>query len=245
MSSHIIWNRDIYWRRYKIQETLYIGQWCLSPLQNRHLGTSHCSLNCHQLPHRIFLNLIDGLKSLPFQRLFQFWDKPEATEHQIWAIGRLFCQKTPWDVRHEQVHCCDEAANHQLPIAVAFWITKRVSVAECSSLTQNLMQIHCSTHSVILNVMTTQYTCSLNVIYCPHWLVRWSHHCSCMHNPVHFPWLPAYTDDAQTVIVIFTMAGLFPGRAYIFWKLNPNAMYHWLICSPIQRIPFSFWWWSH
>ena len=61
-------NRDIYRRRYKIQETLYIGQRCLSSLQNRHFGTSHSSPNSHQLPHCIFLNLIDGLKSLPFQR---------------------------------------------------------------------------------------------------------------------------------------------------------------------------------
>ena len=27
-------NRNTYWRRYKIQETLYIEQWCLSPLQS-------------------------------------------------------------------------------------------------------------------------------------------------------------------------------------------------------------------
>ena len=33
-------SRDIHWRRFKIQETLYIGQWCLNPLQSRHLGTS-------------------------------------------------------------------------------------------------------------------------------------------------------------------------------------------------------------
>ena len=45
-SNHVMKNRDIYWRRYKIQETLYIRQWCLSPLQSRHLGTSHSS----QLP---------------------------------------------------------------------------------------------------------------------------------------------------------------------------------------------------
>ena len=32
---------------------------------------------------------------------------------------------------------------------------------------QNLMQIRCSTHSVILNATTTQYTCSLNSIYHP------------------------------------------------------------------------------
>ena len=63
---------------------------------------------------------------------------------------------------HEWVHCHDEAANHQLPIAVAFWIIQIVSAEECSSLMQNLMQIHFSTHSVILNAMTTQYTCLLN-----------------------------------------------------------------------------------
>ena len=63
-------NRDIYWRRYKIQETLCIGRWHLSSLQSRHLGTSHGSPSCHQLPCHIFLNLINGLKSLPFQRWF-------------------------------------------------------------------------------------------------------------------------------------------------------------------------------
>ena len=65
-------------------------------------------------------------------------------------------------------------ANHQLPIAVAFWIIWIVSVEECSSLMQDLMQIHCSTSSVILNVTDTQYTCSLSGIYCPHRLVQWS-----------------------------------------------------------------------
>ena len=33
-------NRDIHWRRYKIKETLYLGQWRLSPLQSGHVGTS-------------------------------------------------------------------------------------------------------------------------------------------------------------------------------------------------------------
>ena len=41
---------------------------------------------------------------------------------------------------------------------------------ECSRLMQNLMQIHCSTCSVILNAMTTQYTWALNGIYHAHWL---------------------------------------------------------------------------
>ena len=58
--SHVIWKRDIYWRRYKIQDTLYIGQWRLSPLPSRHLGTSHSSPNYHQLPHRISLNHLNS-----------------------------------------------------------------------------------------------------------------------------------------------------------------------------------------
>ena len=43
VSSHVLWKRDIHWRRYKIQEILSIGKWCLSPFQSRHLGTSHSS----------------------------------------------------------------------------------------------------------------------------------------------------------------------------------------------------------
>ena len=37
----------------------------------------------------------------------------------------------------------------QSPIAVAFWVIQIVSAEECSSLTQNLMQICCSTCSAI------------------------------------------------------------------------------------------------
>ena len=64
------------------------------------------------------------------------------------------------------------------------------------------MQIHCSTHSVILNAMATQYTRPLNGIYRPHWLVQWRHHCSRMCIPVHSPQLPGYIDVMQTVLII-------------------------------------------
>ena len=119
-----------------------------------------------------------------------------------------------WDGMHKWAHCCDEVPFHQLPIAVAFWIIRIVSVEECSSLMQNLMQIHCCTCSVILNVIATQYTCSLNSIYCPHWLVQWSRHCSLMRIPVHSPWLPGYIDVSQTVLVLL-VAGIFLDRPHI------------------------------
>ena len=66
---------------------------------------------------------------------------------------------------HEWAHHHDKAANHQLPIAVAFWIIQVVSMEECSS----LMQIWCRFGALLahLNVMATQYTCSLNRVSCP------------------------------------------------------------------------------
>ena len=77
--------------------------------------------------------------------------------------------------------CCDEAANYQLPIATAFWAIWIISAEECSSLMENLMLMCCSTHSVILNVTATQYTCSLEGTYLTHWLVQWSRHSLFMH----------------------------------------------------------------
>ena len=113
---------------------------------------------------------------------------------------------------HEQVHCRDEAASHQLPIAAAFWIIQIVSMEECSSLMQNLMDVCCSTCSVILSTTATQYTYSLNGIGCPHWLVQWHSHCSHSCIPVHSPWLTGYIDVAQTILVTLTMAGCFLDR---------------------------------
>ena len=109
----------------------------------------------------------------------------------------------------------------------ALWIIQIVSLEGCSSLTQNLMQIHCSAHSVTLNVTATQYSCSLNGVYCPHWpysVVSTSGSCrrSRMHIPVHSPWLPGYTDVTQTIFIILTMTGTFLDRPCIITYVNSN-----------------------
>ena len=145
-------NRDIYRRRYRIQETLYIEQWCLWLLRSCHLATSHNSSNCHQLPRRIFLNFFDSLKSLPFQRWFSFWEKPEVIRCQIWAVvglnhlgDLLFHQKTlqeTWCMSGHVVMI--KLPVTKLPIAAAFWIIRIISEKECSSLMPNLVQFHCS-----------------------------------------------------------------------------------------------------
>ena len=152
----------------------------------------------------------------PFKDYFS-WEK--ARSHRVSNLGCMGAESPGWfdvspknstqDMMHEQAQGCDEAANHQLPKAVAFWIMGIISAEECSSLMQNLMQVHCFICSVILNVRATQYTRSLSCVYCPHWLVQWSRHCSRMCIPVHSPWLPGYNDVTQTVLVMLTVAGLF------------------------------------
>ena len=158
-------------------------------------------------------------------KVILLWGK--ARSHMVSSLGCKETESPGWfdvspknsseDMMHEWVCCCDEVVNHQLPTVVAFWIIQIVSVEECSSLTQNLMQIRCSTHSVILNAVATLYTCSLKWIFCSHWLVQWSRHCSHMHIPVHSPWLPGYIDVVQTILIILMMAGLFLDRPHIMF----------------------------
>ena len=210
-------NRDIYWKRYKIQETLYIKQWRLSPLQSRHLETSHNSPNHPQLP-RVFSWILSRVwKVFPFKDDFSLGKSQKSQGDKsglkgVWVnLGDLmFHQKnSAWDVMHERA-CCDEVANHQLPVVVAFWnicsfcrgMFTLNTKFDADSLLYLLSHFECVGHS----------TWSLNSIYHPHWLVQWSCHCSCMRIPVHSPWLPGYID---TILVIFTMAGLFPDLVYI------------------------------
>ena len=122
-------NRNIYWR-YKIQETVYKGQWYLSPLQSRHLGASHSS---SQSPSAAPSNFPES----------HWWSELLSLSKVIFVLGKARSHRAPnlgfrraespgWfdvlpknsvqDVIQEQAHCCDEAANHQLPIAEAFWI---------------------------------------------------------------------------------------------------------------------------
>ena len=156
---------------------------------------------------------------------------------------------------HEQECGHDEAVNHQLPVAAAFWIIQIVSAEECSNLMQNLMQIPCSTLSVILNVMATQSTWSLNRVYWPHWLVQWSHRCSCTCIPVHSPWLPGCIDDVQTVLVVL-IARLFLDRPHYVlpqndchskdsYHFHPLMIFVYVHMCPYRRhcreLPCPFW----
>ena len=144
----------------------------LSPLQSRYLGTSHTVLPI-TISYSIIFSWISSMIWNIFPKMILVLGK--ARNCRVWNLGCRGAESPDWfdvspknsarDTVYEWAHCHNEAANHQLPIAAAFWIIRIDSMEECSSLTQNLMQIHCSTHSVIFNVTATPFTSSLNGIY--------------------------------------------------------------------------------
>ena len=127
--------------------------------------------------------------------------KARGHREPIWAVGKL---SHLGDLMFHQKLCM----RHDTWTGMLSWWSCQSPVAHScsllnhpngfnrgsSSLTQNLMHI--------FNETTTQYTCSLNSIYHPHWLEQWSYHCSCMCIPVYSPWLPGHIDVTQTVLVI-------------------------------------------
>ena len=135
---------------------------------------------------------------------------------------------------HEWLCCCNETANHQLPIAAVFWILQIMSTEECSSLMQNLMCICCSTSSVILNEMTTQYTRSLSGVYHPHWPVQWSRHCSwCAFQSTLFGWWLLRT-VTQTVFIILATAGFFLDRPCLWYEAQNLKE-----AQKLKKLPFA------
>ena len=187
-----------------LYETFYIGPWHLSPLQSRHLRTSHGSPSCHQLPSHIFLNDIYGLKFLSFQRWFWFWEKSEVSGHQIlsveglsltwviWCFGKKLCRTCEawadsllwWSCQSPVVYRCD-LLNH----ANRFWsgMFKLNANFDADSLFYLLSHFECGSHTV--HVFS-----QLGLPFPPPQLVQWSHHCSHMHIAFHSPWLPGYID---------------------------------------------------
>ena len=155
VSNHVIWKIEAFIEedtRNIVHRTMTLG-----PLQSRHLGTSHSSPSCHQLPCNIFLSHQQSeISSL--SKVILVLGK--ARNRRAPNLGCSRAESLEWfdvspknsaqDLMHYQVCCHDEAANHQVPIAAAFYIIPIVSAEEYSNLTQNLIQNHCSTHSVIL-----------------------------------------------------------------------------------------------
>ena len=140
--SHAIWKlQTFFWRRYKIQETLHMEQWCLSPLQSKHLRTSHSSPNGHQLPPSHFPESHWRSEISSLSKVTLILGK--AGSHRVPYLGWRVAESPVWsDVSPKTLQdkwcmsgrCRDEDANHHLPRTAAFWVVRIISVEECSSL---------------------------------------------------------------------------------------------------------------
>ena len=132
----IMKNREIYWKRYQMQETLYIGQWHLSTPQHRYLGTSHSSPSVSSTVQNSMQNPVLELPSaVPsyFPKSYQ-WSEISSLSKVNLVLGKARSHRAPnlgctgaespgwfdllqknfaWDLMYEWVCCHDEAANHQ------------------------------------------------------------------------------------------------------------------------------------
>ena len=157
-------NRDIYWRRSKIQETLHLGQCHLSPFESRHLGTSHSSPSHHQLPQLYFPESHWWSEISSLSKVILVWEKPDIAGSQIWAVGGLshwvigcFTKKpctrhdawlyilSWWICQSLVAHSCD-LLNH--PSSFHGVIFKLNTKSDANSLLSSLSHFECDDHTV-------------------------------------------------------------------------------------------------
>ena len=90
-----------------------------------------------------------------------------------------------------------------------------------NSFLRGMVKLNVKFDAYLLLYSVSYFECEDHIVHmltqwhlCPYWLVQWSCHCSCMHIPVHCPWLSGHIDVVQTVLVILTMTGLLLDRPH-------------------------------
>ena len=113
---------------------MYIRKWCLSPLQIRHLGNSHSSPNCHQLP-RIFFNLHPQSKISSLSKEILVLGK--ARSHRVPNLGCSGAE-SPGDLSFPKILCkrCDTGAG------MLSWLSCQSPAAHSYSLLNHLKSFH-------------------------------------------------------------------------------------------------------
>ena len=115
----------------KIEETLYIGQWHLSPLQSKHLGMSYSSpsisstvqntLKSPSVAPLYYPGCHPWYEISSFSKAILVWGT--ARSHRAPNLGcsraespgwlDVSLKSSAWDVMHDWARCGDKAANHK------------------------------------------------------------------------------------------------------------------------------------
>ena len=137
------------------------------------------------------------------------WGK--TRKHRVPNLGCRGAKSPGWfdvspknsarDVMPEWLHSSDEAASHQLPIAVVFSIIQVISV-ECSNLMQNWMQICCST-------LLSHFECDSHTV---HMLTQW-----------HL--LPPRTSAVKSLLFMHVHSSPLSSAAKLHWCCSNSSFY--------------------
>ena len=119
---------------------------------------------------------------LPFKSDFTFGKSQKSQGTNLSCRGAespgrfdVLSENSARDVMDELTHCPDEAANHQLPVAEAFWITG--IVYHLSIFHRGKFKLNTQSDPDLLLYLLSHFECDhhtvhmlTNGIYCPHWL---------------------------------------------------------------------------
>ena len=164
--------RNEKWRHLsKIQDTRNIVHRTMMPQcpSKWALGTSHSSPSRFWNPHRS----ASGSHTVSHQSLLIAARTCSTFSAVLLVVDLPEHESLSTDSQPSLKHLCHSFICAALIASAlkAFWIIWIVSMEECLSLMQNLIQICCSICSVILNAMATQYTFLVNSVYHFHWLI--------------------------------------------------------------------------
>ena len=174
----------------------------------------------------------------------------EDAAHQIWAVG-IWVTWVIWCFTKKLCTRCDAWAG-----MLSWWSCQSPVAHSCSllnhpnSFSGGMFKLNAKSDAYLLLSLLGLFECNshtvhmLNGVYCPYWLVQWSHHCSCMCIPVHSPWLPDYMYVVQTNSYI-NNGWSFSGQASYF--LIPPSFFHkrWHKCSHILLFHLTMYSGSH
>ena len=196
---------------------MYIGQWCLSPLQSRHLGTSDSSPSRHQLPCCIFLISHQWCEIFSLSRVILLWGNTRSCRAP--NLGCRGAESPGWfDVTTKNCTKCDPWGN-----TLSWWSCQSPVVHHCGLLNhlksfyRRMFNLNSKFDADSLLYKLSHFECDDHIVLMAHSvdllppLTHFSHMCS----PVHCPWLPGYINVVQTILLILTKVGHFLNRPHI------------------------------
>ena len=254
------YEQDIYWRENKIQETLYTGQWHLSPHQSRQLGTSHSSPGVSSAVHKTLQNPLLELPSaapLYFPESYQLSETCTLSK-VILVLGKaksspyMFnilrcsacCRPSRTCITFNRYSTVSEGFVPHFNLRCTHCIVPKSLLSHLNSFHRGMFKLNTKYDAESLLYSLSQFEWDGHTV---HMLTQWhlppprtSAVKSSLFMPGHsspLPQLPGYIYVTPTVLVVLTMAGLFLGRPHVIHLTKTSGVPKWdYVFNPISTI---------